>query len=257
MGLPLMLMIGNEQFDCFLDGAYQMDQHFRLADFSQNMPVILALLAIWYRNFFDAQTQAIVPYTYRLRYLIPYLQQAEMESNGKCINLKGEAITYATSPVLFGEEGCLGQHAYHQLLHQGQHLIPVDFIFAGQASNHSPHPHQDIILASGLSQAEALMRGKTYEEARLNLIAKGYTEERAAALAKHQIVPGNKPSNILFIKRLRPQSLGALLALYEHKIFVQSVIWNINPFDQWGIELGKQLLPDILPHVSNYPHKME
>lgn len=248
IGLPLMLMIGEKQFAEFLTGAFQIDQHFRHAEFKQNMPVLLALLSIWYMNFFDAKIQAVVPYAHRLRYLIPYLQQLDMESNGKNINSHGEHIHYATGPVIFGEEGCNGQHAYHQLLHQGQHLIPVDFILVGKKEQKDPH--QDILLASGLSQAQALMRGKTYAEAYHELLAAHYSPDKAAQLAHHQIVPGNRPSNILFLERMSPKNLGALIALYEHKIFVQGAIWDINSFDQWGVELGKQLLPDILRNMQ-------
>jgi glucose-6-phosphate isomerase len=251
IGLPLMLMIGNEQFAQFLQGAYGMDQHFRQADFAQNMPVLLALLGIWYMNFFGTTAHAIIPYAHRLRYLIPYLQQADMESNGKSVNVVGHHINYTTSPVLFGEEGVIGQHAYHQLLHQGQHLIPVDFILVGKTEQkNTTHAHHDILMASALSQAQALMHGKTYEEAQQELLAH-HSTEHADELAHHQIIPGNKPSNILFLKRLTPKQLGALLALYEHKIFVQGVIWDINSFDQWGVELGKQLLLPILQQIQD------
>lgn len=252
IGLPLMLMIGEQQFAEFTQGAYGMDTHFKEADFAKNMPVLLALLGIWYRNFFGASVQAIVPYAHRLRYLIPYLQQAEMESNGKNINLAGENISYATGPVIFGEEGCNGQHAYHQLLHQGQHLIPVDFILVGNPMpNGLVDSRHDILIASGLSQAQALMRGKTYEEAYHALRGTGFSETEAKTLARHQAIPGNRPSNVLFLERITPKSLGALIALYEHKIFVQGAIWDINSFDQWGVELGKQLLPDILSCVHD------
>lgn len=250
IGLPLMLMIGSKQFDEFLAGAYEMDQHFQHTDFAANMPVLLALLGIWYTNFFGASTQAIIPYSHRLRHFISYLQQAEMESNGKNINLSGNGIRYATGSVIFGEEGNNGQHAYHQLLHQGQHLIPVDFILVGKTSDDADNHHDDILLASGLSQAEALMRGKSYEEAFSMLLAANYAEQDAIELAHHQVTPGNRPSNILFLEKITPKNLGALIALYEHKIFVQGVIWNINSFDQWGVELGKQLLPNILQRVQ-------
>lgn len=256
VGLPLMLQIGTRHFEDFLDGAYGIDQHFKEAPFTKNMPVLLALISIWYTNFFGAQSQAVIPYAYRLRYLIPYLQQVEMESNGKSINLHGEPVAYNTSPILFGGEGPLGQHAYHQLLHQGQHLVPVDFILVGQSLRSIRSHSHNILLASGLSQAEALMSGKTYEEAHLQLLAKDYPKNTAKELAFHQIIPGNRPSNILFLKRITPKSLGALIALYEHKIFVQGAIWGINSFDQWGVELGKQLIPDLLPHVQDYPQKI-
>lgn len=251
VGLPLALMIGNQHFAEFLEGAFLMDQHFRHTDFASNIPVLLALLSIWTINFFGAKAQAIAPYSYRLRDFTAYLQQAEMESNGKCVSLNGERIEYETSPVTFGREGCNGQHAYHQLLHQGQQLIPVDFILVGKhTSDHFDHLH-DILIASGLSQAQALMRGKTYEEAYRSLLSAHYPPEEAAYLAHHHMIPGNKPSNILFLKTLCPKTLGALLALYEHKIFVQGAIWGINSFDQFGVELGKQLLPKILHNLQH------
>ena len=249
IGLPLMLMIGNKHFMEFLEGAYQMDSHFRDAPYEQNMPVILALLNIWYTHFFNANATAIIPYSHRLHRLVAYLQQAEMESNGKSVNSSGHAITYATSPIVFGEEGCNGQHTYHQLLHQGKLLVPADFILIGNTNAHVNH-HQDILFASGLSQAQALMQGKTYQEAYAELKSHDYSDEEAATLAYHQVIPGNRPSNILFLQRLTPKNLGALIALYEHKIFVQAVLLNINPFDQWGVELGKQLLPTILNNLT-------
>lgn len=252
IGLPLRLMIGNEQFTDFLKGAYDIDQHFQHAEFQKNMPVILALLGIWYVNFFDAKAQAIIPYAYRLRYFIPYLQQADMESNGKSVACHGQSIAYATGPILFGEEGCIGQHAYHQLLHQGKQLIPADILLIGKSSQQSNfHDQQDLLLASGISQAQALMRGKTYLEAKNELLAKAYSEQTATLLAQHQVIPGNRPSNILLIRQLTPSALGALIALYEHKIFVQGALWDINSFDQWGVELGKALLPEILQSVQN------
>lgn len=247
MGLPLMLMIGHSQFSDFLQGANDLDQHFRTSEFSQNMPVLMGLLSVWYVNFFGATAQAIAPYANRLRYLIPYLQQAGMESNGKCTDQNAELISYSSGSIIFGEEGCDSQHSYLQLLHQGQHFIPVDFIMTGTSFNSF---HQDILIASCLSQAQALMRGKTTDEAHAELISANYSAKHAAELAPHKMVPGNKPNNILFLDRINPYNLGALIALYEHKIFVQSIIWNINAFDQWGVELGKQLLPDILQHVQ-------
>jgi len=249
IGLPLMLMIGDKQFSRFLDGAHAMDQHFKHSKFSENMPVLMAVLGVWYVNFFGASAQAIAPYASRLRHLIPYLQQAEMESNGKCTDKNANLISYSSGSIIFGEEGCDSQHSYLQLLHQGQHFIPVDFIMTGNAG--TSLLHQDILLASCLSQAQALMRGKKLEEAYEELIAENHTPQKAKELAAHKMVPGNKPNNILFLDRINPFNLGALIALYEHKIFVQSVIWNINAFDQWGVELGKQLLPDILRHVQD------
>lgn len=253
IGLPLMLMIGSAGFDEFLAGAFEMDQHFQQADFAHNMPVLLGLLGIWYQNFFQSQVQAIIPYSYRLRDLIPYLQQAEMESNGKSMDINGKPIDYATGPIIFGEEGSNGQHSYHQLLHQGQYLVPADIILVGKpsaADSNDDGLHQDILVSSGLSQAQALMQGKTFAEARAELLATGHSTTEADYLAMHKLVPGNRPSNVLFIERLTPKNLGTLLALYEHKIFVQGAIWNINSFDQWGVELGKQLLPDILQRLQ-------
>lgn len=245
IGLPLLLLLGSKQYDAFLNGAFMMDEHFKNAPFDQNIPVLLALLGIWYMNFFGSNIKAIVPYAHHLRYFVPYLQQAEMESNGKSVCVNGDLATHATGTIVFGEEGCNGQHAYHQLLLQGQHLIPVDFILMGKATG-ADDIHQQILIASGLSQAQALMRGKTYDEAYQELLNLKYSHEEAKKLARHRTIPGNRPSNVLFFERLNPQNLGALIALYEHKIFVQGAIWDINPFDQWGVELGKQLLPSIL-----------
>lgn len=246
ISLPLMLMIGPQNFAAFLEGGHEMDKHFREAAFSENIPVILALLGIWYTNFFGATAHAIIPYAHRLRYLIPYLQQADMESNGKSVSLDGEEIDYNTGPVIFGEEGLIGQHAYHQLLHQGRLLIPADFIVVGKSIVEKEHDaHQDVLLASALSQTQALMRGKTKKEA-----AQELGQDTTATLANHKVIAGNKPCNLIFLTQLNPRSLGALIAMYEHKIFVQGVLWNINSFDQWGVELGKQLLPAILLNLQ-------
>jgi glucose-6-phosphate isomerase len=251
IGLPLALMIGNKQFMEFLQGAHHMDTHFREAPFAQNMPILLGLLDIWYTNFFGAKAQAIIPYSYRLRSLPGYFQQAEMESNGKRVALNGDPLDYGTSPVLFGEEGCNGQHAFYQLLHQGQQLIPVHFILMGKNHAEQPDLHHDILMASGLSQAEALMRGKEYDEIH-QAFNTTFTPAEKSFLAHHQTIPGNKPCTILFLHKLSPKNLGALLALYEHKIFVQGAIWDINSFDQWGVELGKQLLPPILQRLQGH-----
>lgn len=249
IGFPLALRIGNEHFADMLAGAHKMDEHFQTADFKENMPMLLALIGIWNMNFLHTSVQAIVPYAHRLRLLIPYLQQADMESSGKSVTHAHKPVTYNTGSVIFGEEGCDGQHAYHQLLHQGRHLIPVDFILVGKSSKHDDH-HQDILIASAISQAQALMRGKTYEEAKSELLEMKYSRQEAENLAHHRTIPGNKPSNILLMHRITPKNFGMLLALYEHKIFVQGAIWDINTFDQWGVELGKQLLPNILQHVQ-------
>lgn len=250
IGLPLALMIGIDNFLMFLAGARAMDKHFAETDFQQNMPVILGLLGIWYINFFAAHHHAIIPYTHHLRYLRSYLQQADMESNGKSITHAGNPIDYATGPIIWGENGCQSQHAVNQLLHQGRHLVPVDFILVKHSQHDFPQ-HQDILTASCLSQAQALMLGKTYQSSLNDLLARGYKRNHAEHLAKHQATPGNRPSNILFLNKLTPYNLGSLLALYEHKIFVQGCIWDINSFDQWGVELGKQLLPNILADLNN------
>lgn len=250
MGLPLILFIGMDNFLEFLNGAYEMDQHFRQADFSQNMPVLLALLGVWYINFFGANNHAIIPYSHQLTYLRPYLQQADMESNGKSVSEQGTPVTYLTGPIVIGEQGCDGQHAYHQSLHQGKHMVPVDFILV-RKNKHDMNHHQALLIASGLSQSQALMLGKSTQQIEKELIQEGCSKETASYLAQHKSTPGNRPSNTLFLKEITPHNLGALLALYEHKIFVQGVIWDINSFDQWGVELGKQLLPRILADVQH------
>jgi glucose-6-phosphate isomerase len=249
IGLPLALVIGMTHFSAFLAGAAAMDTHFRTADFTHNMPVILALLGIWYINFFGANNHAIIPYSHALTHLRTYLQQADMESNGKSISQQGTPLPYATGPIIWGEQGCNAQHAFHQLLHQGQHFTPVDFILTG-ASQAGYQTHQDILVASGLSQAQALMQGKTQQQAFDELIREGLSADQAKRLAPHKAIAGNRPSNTLFIDGITPYHLGALLALYEHKIFVQGAIWQINSFDQWGVELGKQLLPRILGDLT-------
>lgn len=255
IGLPLALSIGMDNFLAFLDGAHAMDQHFRTQPFSQNIPVLLGLLGIWYINFFGATHHVITPYSHQLTYLRKYIQQADMESNGKVTTHVGHQTNYLTAPVIFGEQGCDGQHSYHQFLHQGPHFIPVDFILVGN-NNHFDH-HQDILIASGLSQAQALMQGKTFEMALREAHADGYEGEAANHIAMHKTTPGNRPSNILFLKKITPCALGTLIALYEHKIFVQGAIWRINSFDQWGIELGKQLLPEVLSQLKNNPASTE
>lgn len=250
MGLPIALSIGMDAFKDFLAGAEAMDQHFFSAPLDQNMPVILGLLGVWYINFFDATAQVILPYCEALKKLPVYLQQLDMESNGKSVTQMGIPIDYKTGGVLFGEVGTNSQHAFHQLLHQGTRLIPADFILIKTDPGAIPY-HHDLLVASGLSQSRALMLGKTYEEAYDQLIDQGYLPTQAAELAPHQVLPGNRPSNTLILPQLNPYTLGALIALYEHKVFVQSVIWDINCFDQWGIELGKQVTDEILSLLAN------
>ena len=256
IGLPLALLIGMENFTEFLKGAHAMDQHFQTADFAHNMPVIMALLGIWYINFFAANNHAIVPYSHQLTHLRTYLQQADMESNGKSVSHNGEMIDYATGPIIWGEQGCNAQHAFHQLLHQGQHFIPVDFILMGNDTDNTFDQHHDILIASGLSQAQALLQGKAFEQALSEAHEAGFTEAHAQLLARHKTISGNRPSNIIFLNKISPYNLGALLALYEHKIYVQGAIWQINSFDQWGVELGKQLLPQILADLRNNQPEM-
>lgn len=251
MGLPLLLMIGEQNYDDFLDGAHRLDQHFRSVPIEKNIPIILGLLDYWYTQFVGTQAQAIIPYMDRLRLLVPYLQQTIMESNGKSVNVHGDLVDYTTCPVIIGEEGCRGQHAYHQLLHQGTQIIPADFILIGKSLRNEYPDHHAILLASALSQAEALMRGKNREQAYAALIAANYSENEAKLLAAQQIIPGNRPSTLIYFEYLTPRNLGTLLALYEHRVFVQGVLSNINSFDQWGVELGKQLLPDILKKINH------
>jgi glucose-6-phosphate isomerase len=243
IGLPLALTIGMDNFLDFLAGAYHMDQHFRDTPFEKNMPVILGLLGIWYINFFHASQHAIIPYTYALNYFPDYLQQLDMESNGKCAHVDHLGISYATGPVIFGKHGGDSQHSFFQLLHQGQHIIPVDFLVMGAQD-------QELLVAGALTQAQALMQGKSREQALEELRAKSFSEEKAQKFAADLTIPGNRPSNMLFLEKLTPFNLGSLIALYEHKVFVQSAIWGINSFDQWGVELGKQLLSTIVDDLQ-------
>ncbi len=231
IGLPIALTIGMENFKQLLNGAHEMDLHFRGTPFDKNLPVLMALIGVWYRNFFAATSQVILPYDHTLRLLPAYLQQADMESNGKRVTIGGETLDYDSGPIIWGQPGTNGQHAFYQLIHQGTQMIPADFIIP--LESHNPiGEHHTILLANCLAQTEALMKGKTAAEVAL---------ETPDALVAHKVFPGNKPTNTILINKLTPQSLGSLIALYEHKIFVQGVIWGINSFDQWGVELGKQL----------------
>lgn len=251
IGLPIALSVGMEHFRELLAGAYDMDCHFRITELQNNMPVILALLGVWYVNFFGCQTQAVLPYDEHLQLLPNYLQQADMESNGKSVKREGAPVTYATGPVIWGGVGTNGQHAFHQLLHQGTVLIPADFIIAEQASHHLPQ-HHAALYANCLAQSQAMLQGKTEPQAYDELLEHGLSEAEAKRLAPHKVIPGNKPSNTIVLAKLTPRALGALIAMYEHKIFVQSVIWNINAFDQWGVELGKQLGEPILKALTRH-----
>jgi glucose-6-phosphate isomerase len=227
-------------FKELLSGAYTMDQHFQNASFEQNMPVLLALLGVWYGNFWGAQSHAILPYDHYLRNITKHLQQLDMESNGKSVRQDGTPVNTDTGPVIWGGVGCNGQHAYHQLLHQGTQLIPADFIVPIVSFNPVSDHHQ-WLYANCLSQSQALMLGKTRTEAEAELRAKGVSEEEVQRVAPHKVIPGNRPSNTIVVERISPRRLGALVAMYEHKVFVQSVIWGTNAFDQWGVELGKEL----------------
>ena len=240
IGLPIALAIGMSNFKELLSGAYSMDQHFQTAPFEQNMPVLMAALGVWYGNFWGAQSHAILPYDHYLRNITKHLQQLDMESNGKSVRQDGTPVSTDTGPVIWGGVGCNGQHAYHQLLHQGTQLIPADFIVPIVSFNPVSDHHQ-WLYANCLSQSQALMLGKTRAEAEAELRDKGMSEEEVKKLAPHKVIPGNRPSNTLVVERISPRRLGALVALYEHKVFVQSVIWGINAFDQWGVELGKEL----------------
>lgn len=250
IGLPIALYVGMDNFERLLDGGHEMDNHFRNQPLSENIPVIMGLLGVWYINFFGAQTHAIVPYDHSLARFPNHMQQLDMESNGKVTNREGQRLSYKTGPVIWGTPGTNGQHAYFQLIHQGTQLIPVDFVLP--VNSHYPEcDHQSILLANGLAQSEALMKGKNAEEVRVELAAEGYEGKALEALLPHKVFPGNRPSNTLLFPKLTPEMLGQLVALYEHKVFVQGVIWNINPFDQWGVELGKQLAKAILPDLKD------
>jgi glucose-6-phosphate isomerase len=249
IGLPIMVYLGVDHFSELLDGAHEMDEHFRTAPLEENLPVILATLGVWYIDFFGAASQVTLVYDDYLRSLPDYLQQLDMESNGKTVDRDGHMVTVDTGPILWGGLGNNGQHAFYQLLHQGTHLVPADFL----APAHSPNPigdHHPILLANCLAQAEALMVGKTEAQARAELEKQGLRGEALEQLLPYKVFPGNRPSTSLFYRRLTPQVLGSLLALYEHKVFAQGVIWNINSFDQWGVELGKQLANAILPELK-------
>ena len=249
IGLPIALAIGVSNFKELLAGAYAMDEHFTQAPLAENMPVLMALLGIWYTNFWGAQSHAILPYDHYLRNITKHLQQLDMESNGKSVRQDGTPLDIATGPIIWGGVGCNGQHAYHQLLHQGRLLVPADFIVPVNSYNPLSDHHQ-WLFANCLSQAQALMQGKTREEAEAELRAKGLSEDEVQRLAPHKVIPGNRPSNILVMNRIAPFNLGALVALYEHKVFVQSAIWGINAFDQWGVELGKEMGKEVYQRLT-------
>jgi glucose-6-phosphate isomerase len=249
IGLCIALYVGMENFESMLAGAHDMDEHFRTTPMDKNIPVLLALLGVWYNNFFNAQTHAILPYDQYLHRFPAYFQQGDMESNGKGVNRQGETVDYSTGPVVWGEPGTNGQHAFYQLIHQGTKLIPADFLIPIESQNPLGR-HHDILLSNYFAQTEALMKGKTEGEARSELQKSGLDPNTAEALLPHKVFKGNRPTNSILFRKLDPWTLGALVALYEHKIFVQGIIWNINSFDQWGVELGKQLAKVILPELD-------
>jgi glucose-6-phosphate isomerase len=241
IGLSIALTIGYNNFEELLKGAYHTDTHFRTEKFATNVPVLLALIGIWYVNFFDAKSEALLPYDQYLHRFPAYFQQGNMESNGKYVDRSGKKVDYATGPIIWGEPGTNGQHSFYQLIHQGTHFIPADFIAA--AISHNPlSDHQDKLMSNFFAQTEALMNGKTKEE----VIAEGVKEE----LIPYKVFEGNRPTNSILVKQITPFTLGELIAMYEHKIFVQGIIWNIFSFDQWGVELGKQLANKILPELK-------
>jgi glucose-6-phosphate isomerase len=250
IGLSIVLSIGFENFTDLLAGAHAVDEHFKTAEFEQNLPVILGLVGIWYNNFFEAETNAILPYDQYMHRFAAYFQQGDMESNGKHVDRNGNHVDYQTGPIIWGEPGTNGQHAFYQLIHQGTKLIPCDFI--APAKSHNPlGEHHNMLLSNFFAQTEALMNGKSRDEVVAELKKTGKTDEEIEKLAPFKVFEGNRPTNSFLLKEITPRSLGSLIALYEHKIFVQGIIWNIYSFDQWGVELGKQLAGKILPELKD------
>lgn len=250
IGLPIVIAIGQDNFDELLRGAYEADQHFKEAPLNENIPVTMALLGVWYNNFFDSQTATILPYDQHLHKFPAYLQQADMESNGKGVDRQGQVVDYTTGPVLFGEIGIAAQHAFFQLLHQGTKLVPAD-ILVPVSNFRCIARHHRALMSNAFAQAEALMKGKTEQEAYAELKQSGLDDDAIKALLPNKIFPGNRPTNTFLFNSLNPSTLGSIIALYEHKIFVQGIIWNINSFDQWGVELGKQLASGILQELDD------
>jgi glucose-6-phosphate isomerase len=250
VGLTISLAVGFDNFDKLLKGANEMDNHFKSTPFGKNIPVVLALLSIWYNNFFGAESEALIPYTQYLNKLAPYLQQGIMESNGKSVGRDGYPVNYQTGTIIWGEPGTNSQHAFFQLIHQGTKLIPTDFIGFTKPL-HGNTDHHDKLMSNFFAQTEALLNGKTEEQVRAEFDKQGITGDKADYLLPFKVFAGNKPTNTLLINKLTPENLGALVAMYEHKIFVQGVIWNIFSYDQWGVELGKQLANSILDEINN------
>jgi glucose-6-phosphate isomerase len=250
IGLPIALAVGMTHFRAMLAGAFAMDEHFRTAPLTQNMPVMMGLLGFWYQHFWQASTHVVLPYDHYLRFFPDYLQQLDMESNGKHVNHAGEDLPYTTGPVLWGSVGTNGQHSFHQLLHQGTHFIPADFVLTLQSHHPECREQHRHLLANGLAQSQALMCGKSLATVEAELKQQGLDANAVAQLAPHKVITGNRPSNLISIDTLTPATLGALIALYEHKVYVQGVLWDINSFDQWGVELGKQLSGPIFAALS-------
>lgn len=250
IGLSIAVYIGMDNFEDLLRGAYEMDTHFRETPFEKNIPVLMALLGIWYSNFFNAKTHAVIPYDQYLSLFPTYLQQLDMESNGKSISREGKQVNHSTGPVIWGTAGTNSQHSFFQLIHQGTQMIPVDFIAAAQSHNPIGN-HHEMLLSNFFAQTEALMKGKTAQEAKDELLKSGLNSDEINKLLPHKVFPGNKPTNTFLYKKLTPNILGSLIAMYEHKVFVQGIIWKINSYDQWGVELGKQLAGKILPELTD------
>jgi glucose-6-phosphate isomerase len=250
IGMSIALTVGFDNFAGLLDGMYSMDEHFRHTKLEENLPVKLALIGVWYTNFFGAETEAILPYDQYLHRFPAYFQQGNMESNGKSVDRNGNPVDYETGPIIWGEPGTNGQHAFYQLIHQGTRLIPCDFI--APAVSHNPiGDHHAILLSNFFAQTEALMNGKTAAQVTAELKAAGKSDAEIAELVPFKVFDGNRPTNSILAKKITPYVLGQLIAMYEHKIFVQGVIWNIYSFDQWGVELGKQLAKAILPELGD------
>ena len=249
VGLTISLAVGYDNFDELLEGANEMDEHFKTTDFDKNMPVILALLSVWYNNFFGAESEALIPYTQYLQKLAPYLQQGTMESNGKSVGRDGKPVNYQTGTIIWGEPGTNAQHAFFQLIHQGTKLIPADFI-GFVTPLYGDNDHHDKLMSNFFAQTEALMHGKSGDQVQAEFGKQGISADKVKFLLPFKVFTGNKPTNTILIQKLSPKTLGSLIALYEHKIFVQGIIWNIFSFDQWGVELGKQLANSILEEIN-------
>ena len=250
IGLSIACFIGFENFEALLEGAYEMDRHFQKSPFHKNLPVLLALIGVWYNNFFGLETEAILPYDQYMHRFPAYFQQGNMESNGKSVDRKGERVTHQTGPIIWGEPGTNGQHAFYQLIHQGTKIVPADFL--APAISHNPiGNHHLILLSNFFAQTEALMNGRDRHEVVESMKKEGRPDGEIEKVAPHKIFEGNRPTNSILFRKLTPRTLGSLIALYEHKIFVQGYLWNIFSFDQWGVELGKQLAKRILPELED------